>query len=193
MPALSDASVQPPAAAPAAPDDNDNSAVPDPLDDVAAGRMPAVTLPPIENRDITPQAEFVIQNFRDLGKFNLAYHEFPDQKLSVVYNPRLISEKQLAEAHAKKDLLTVAPLVTPPGTPPRPAGGAPAPAAAPEQSAPGPGAGSPPAAAAAPAAPLSAAKVPTSRRLQSARLQNQKSPGPDQPNSPLSQLEKRPV
>ena len=189
MPALSDASVQPPAAAPAAPDDNDNSAVPDPLDDVAAGRMPAVTLPPIENRDITPQAEFVIQNFRDLGKFNLAYHEFPDQKLSVVYNPRLISEKQLAEAHAKKDLLTVAPLVAPP----RPAGGAPAPAAAPDQSAPAPGAGSPPAAAAAPAAPLSAARVPTNKRLQSARLQNQKSPGPDQPNSPLSQLEKRAV
>lgn len=167
--------------------------IPDPLDDVSAGKLQAVSLPPIVGRELTPQSEFVVTHFHNLGQFNLGYHEFADQGISVIYNPKLTSEKSIAEAHAKGDLFQVAPLVAPPKAPasavvaPAAAPAAPAPAAAPagsELSAP----------AAAPAVTpgsLATSKVPTNKRVQSARLQNDKSPGINEPNPVVDQLAKR--
>lgn len=176
-------------AAPAPAQDADaQSNIPDPLDDVAAGKMPAVSLPPILKRDVSPQAQFVVQNLKDLGKFNLAYHEYKDQGISVVYNPKLISEAALNEAYAKKDLFGVAPLVGAPA----PVDSA-APAAAPAAAEAPAASPAPESAPAAPAAGLSAMRVPTNKRLQSARLQNAKNPGINQPNPTVDQLAKRAI
>jgi pyruvate dehydrogenase E2 component (dihydrolipoamide acetyltransferase) len=206
-------------AAPAPVSDTPNadpqSHIPDPLDDVAAGRQAAVSLPPITNRDLSPQAAFVVKNFNTLGNFNLAYHEYKDQGISVVFNPKLTSEAALDAAYKKKDLFAVAPLVHPPATPDdgssAPGAAPQAPAEAPQASAPPPAASEAPAAPAAgpaapaaapaapaeapaaPAGPLSEAKVPTNRRMQSARLQNEKAPGANQPNPTLGQLAKRAI
>lgn len=167
--------------------------IPDPLDDVSSGKMPAVSLPPVVGREMTPQSEFVVTHFKNLHQFNLAYHEFADQGISVIYNPKLTSEKTIAEAHAKGDLFQVAPLVPPPQPP---ASAVVAPAAAPAAPAPAQAA---PAPAETPAAPaesvgsLAGASVKPNKQLQSARLRNEKSPGPDQPNPVPASLAKRAV
>ena len=151
--------------------------IPDPLNAVAAGKMPAVSLPPIVGQQTTPQADFVISNFNNLGKYNLSYHEFSsgkDQGLSVVYNPKLVNPKELDKAHADGKLFEKAPLVPPPTVLPQQAGG---PSGAPQPNQP----------------PLANVKVPVDRRAQSARLQNIKVPGPNQPNPVGNQLSKRAI
>ena len=198
MPAdLADAQAAPP---PPAPQTEPDDVIPDPLDDVSAGRVPAVSLPPIIGGAMGPQQGFVVQNFSQLARFNLAYHEF-DSKVSVVYNPAATSEKRLDEAYKKGILDEAAPLVGGPkaaqGAPPPAEAGAggppgaelaPAPAMAPQ---PAPQMAPPEAAQAAPAADLSGATVPMDRRMQEVRLQNTKTPGPAQPNPVPGQLAKR--
>ena len=178
--------------------------IPDPLNAVAAGKMPAVSLPPIVGQQTTPQADFVISNFNNLGKYNLAYHEFSsgkDQGLSVVYNPKLVNPKELDKAHADGKLFEKAPLVPPPTVLPQQAGG---PSGAPQPSQPQapsqPSAPTPEQAPTPPDAPqlpnqppLANVKVPVDRRAQSARLQNIKVPGPNQPNPVGNQLSKRAI
>lgn len=153
-------------------------AIPNPLDDVSSGKMPAVSLPPIENHEASPQAEFVVTNFHNLDKYNLAYHEYPDDGLSVVYNPKLTDVKKLDEAKAKNDLFQVAPLVgapdprkTPEGQPANTQDVAPSQALAPST---GNNVPVTPAVSPVPVGALASAHVPVNKKAQSVSLQNSK-------------------
>jgi len=173
--------------------------IPNPLDDVSSGKMPAVSLPPIQNHETTPQAEFVVTNFHNLDKFNLAYHEFPSDGLSVIYNQKLTDVKKLDEAKAKNDLFQIAPLVGAPD--PRTASEAPpdnAQNAAPSQAlAPSTGNNVPvtPQAPPVPVGALASAHVPVNKKAQSASLLNAKQMQPkiNQPNPVNEQLARRAV
>jgi hypothetical protein len=169
------------------------TALPDPFDDIASGKMPAVSLPPIVGRNTTPQTEFVVSNFRNLEKFGLEYHDFPDDGISVIYNPKLTTLKDLDAAKASGNLFQLAPLVGAPDPRAEP-GLPPAEAITPPQGAPAdvPSLAStnvPNTAAGA----LSSRNVPPNRKAQSASLQNQKQMQPKvaAPNPIPDQLARR--
>ncbi len=103
-----------PAAAPEAPAAQDAasapaSPLPSPFGDVAAGTVPAVSIPPL-HRDAQPDPlqGFVIQNLPVLTKSGLDFYEAKDLS-TVVFNPQKISEKDLKTADESGKLAEVAP------------------------------------------------------------------------------------
>ena len=165
---LADASLaQPPAAtqpladqqAVAAPEQP--NPLPSPLDAIAAGQIPAISLSAFDDKN--PLHEFLVQNFEALPQLGLDYADLAgEDHLSVVFNPKVISEQKLQAAHKAGKLDQVAPR-----------GDAPA------EAAPAQGAeafAAPPEAAVAPmGAPLASQGLsapPANRALQNARTRN---------------------
>jgi hypothetical protein len=167
---------EPGSAQPAAP-----AALPAPFDAVAAGQLPAVSLPPIEGETVGPLAEFVISNLDTLLAAGLDYHETKDN-LSVFFNPKVVTEEAIQKAEKEGTLLEIAPLADQAVSSPPPAeAGAPSAAAAPAPTAP-----------AAPLAGAQAQAAPRSdRKLQTARIRNLKPAPAGAPNPVPGQLAKR--
>jgi hypothetical protein len=201
MPVLANAQALPSQAAPNS-EAGEAPGIPSPFDDVAAGKIPAVTLAPIEGRQTDPAQEYIVQNFDKLPDLGLEYVEL-SKSHSVVFNPKETSAEELQAADKAGKLFDVAPLVRALGKDvvpklqlapaPAPAAGAPlaASAAAPagpaaQDTAPAPGASMP-------SAPLATAtasaspRVPSNRGMQAARLHNAAATS----NDPVSLLSKR--
>jgi len=113
---LADASLVQPSAAPAQPLADAQSAaapapaatLPTPLDAVAAGQLPAVSLSAYDDKN--PLHEFLVQNFDALPQFGLDYADLEGKDhLSVVFNPKVISEDKLQAAHKAGQLDQIAP------------------------------------------------------------------------------------
>lgn len=113
------------------------SPIPSPFDEVAAGKLPAVLLPPVFGERISDAQEFVLANFKNLNELGLDYVELSDNS-SVVFNPQLIDEKKIESAFKEGTLPQLVPLVESLGPIQPPAEAAPAAPAAPPEEAPPP-------------------------------------------------------
>ncbi len=175
--------------------------LPPPFSSVAAGELPAVTLPPERKNQSSPLSQYVQGNLHDLVSASIDFYEAKD-KHSVFFNPTRITLEQLKKADRAGDLLKIAPLIPSPKQPARPklasftVHGPQGPAAAGSQA---PSAADATAPGAAPASdqpqgggqptPINPTPKP-SRRLQSARIDQLKKPAPQ---DPLKALAVRPV
>jgi hypothetical protein len=113
---LADASLAQPSAAPMQPLAEQQAAaapaqsapLPSPLDAVAAGQIPAISLSAFD--EANPLHEFLVQNFEALPQLGLDYADLEgEDNLSVVFNPKIISEEKLQEAHKAGQLDQIAP------------------------------------------------------------------------------------
>lgn len=159
-----------PAAAPTA-------EIPSPFADVVAGKIPAVSLPPIEGDQLDPTQEYVSQNLDTLLEAGLEYLETEDQT-TILFNPAVVKKQDLEAA--QKDG-TLGQLVRPALTPEAPADPlADAQAAGPAEPA--------------PLATATAGPAPApNRAIQAARLQNSKAAPINTPNPVQGVLSKRAV
>lgn len=151
--------------------------LPSPFLDVSEGKVPGVTLPPINDGQMNPVQEFVVSNFNAVMDAGLDYYEFEDTAESVIFNPQKITEKELQAARDAGTLYEIAPVVqdlAPIGQP--------APAAADSIQAP-----------AAASAPLSGATVTPNRSLETARLKNVAPAPKNAPNPVPNQLGRRAI
>ena len=104
---LADVSVQPPQAAPAplaqpgaVPDQIAVPDVPEPLNRVVAGQIPAIPVPPVQpGAPLEPAQQFVVENYQRLPQLNLGVYEASDLT-TVVFNTSVLDESMLAEADA---------------------------------------------------------------------------------------------
>lgn len=173
---------------PAAPEAPRAPTLPSPFLDVASGQVPAVSVPPIVGSTYTEAQKFLVENFDKVLDAGIDYAEL-DGDISVFYNPKLLTEKEIKAAASSGKLPELAPPVDKLGAPPSapaPAAspGAPAAAAQPANPAPGPLAGM--------TVTPSAGGPQIDRKVQSARLANTKAPKPDAPGAgPLPALQKR--
>lgn len=104
---LAQAQVAPPAQPPAAPQaagqelapqQEQAPQLPQPLDAVASGQVPATVLPPVQpNVPPDPVQEFVISNFEQLPQVGLDVVEAPDMS-TIVFNPQLIDRASVEKA-----------------------------------------------------------------------------------------------
>ena len=104
MSPLADATVKAPAAAPQplagpqppiAPE-----ALPEPLNAVATGQVPAVPVPPLEpGQQPDPVQQFIIENFPALPQVGLGVFEASDLT-TIVFNASQVNEETLAQADA---------------------------------------------------------------------------------------------
>lgn len=190
-PALADATVSPPEAAPA-PAGTPAPAFPSPFLDVLEGKVPGVTVPPLQPGQENEVQNYAVEHFTDLAEV-LEYTELPDMR-SVFYNPQLVNEKDIQAAAEQGTLDSIAPLAVELGAPPSAPQAAPAaqgvpqegpaPAAAPQTAGPGPLAGMSVAPAGGP---------PANRTLERARLRNAAPPPANTPGGPIPVLQRRPM
>lgn len=192
MPALSNETVSPTPAAPA-PAPSPDAGLPSPFVDVATGKVPAISVPPIVGSHYTDIQKYLVENFDTVLSAGLDFTEL-DGALSVFFNPKLLSEQDVWNAAKDGTLQKIAPVAdklgAPPGAPPAPVAapagpqGAP-PAAAPAQSSP---AGALAGMTATPAGP-----APGNAAVRASRLANVK-PAPVGPGAgPLPALQKRAI
>lgn len=86
--------------------------IPPPLPQIAAGELPAALVPPLDEALMNdPTIAGILSNFGELGKLGIEYYEAADQS-TVLYNPKLITDQQLAEAEQNGTLPQIAPPVT---------------------------------------------------------------------------------
>ena len=72
--------------------------IPQPLDAVAAGQLPAAILPPVQpNQPPDEVQEFVISNFDKLQTLGLEAFEAPDMS-TIVFNPQLVGAADIENA-----------------------------------------------------------------------------------------------
>lgn len=151
--------------------------LPSPFNELVQGKIPAVQIPPIDGEAMDPVQQFAVENLADLLAKGLDYHETADQR-TVFFNPKKVTEKQVADAEKDGTLDKIAPVAAAP---------------APQQEAQQPDAS----ANAAPAAPLAAAQAiaapAPNRQLQSARILNARPAAPLAPNPVPGQLAKRAI
>jgi hypothetical protein len=107
--------------------------LPPPFSDVAAGSLPAVSLPPEpRNRVASPLSSYVAQNLHQLASAGLDLYE-GIHKDSVFFNPTKITLEELKKADRAGRLFKVAPLIPQPRQPAAPTGTRTVHAAAPAQ------------------------------------------------------------
>jgi len=152
--------------------------IPSPFVDIVEGKVPGVTLPPINDGQMSPAQEFVVSNFNALMDAGLDYYEFEDTAESVIFNPQKISEQQLKEAREAGTLGELLPLASDlaPLGQPADAGAAPqgpAPSASP--------------------APLAGMTVAPNKSMETARLRNVAPAPKNAPNPVPNQLGRRAI
>ena len=83
-------------------------ALPSPLDAVAAGKVPAVTMSAFNEKD--PVHEFVVANFAGLPALGLDLIELEgSDNLSAIFNPTLVTAEQIEAAYKDGTLDKLAP------------------------------------------------------------------------------------
>lgn len=76
--------------------------LPNPLDDVASGKLPGVRIPPL-GKTPDPLQRFAVDNFDKILQAGLDFHETKHEE-TILFNPSVVSRKQVEEAEHKGTL-----------------------------------------------------------------------------------------
>lgn len=78
--------------------------VPEPLNAVAAGQIPAVAVPPVHgDQALLPAQQFIVDNYEALPSLGLGLYEAQDMS-TIVFNAAVLDEAMLAQAEQQGSL-----------------------------------------------------------------------------------------